>query len=107
MCVSAGCCVNTCILLLKDRPEPPMELDLSDPAARSVRLTWIPGSDHGSPITRLYFFTTKNYNDMLYLYCNTSARASIIKILFLCYIIKLNFIDNVLETVVEVTENFS
>lgn len=43
---SAGC------VLLTDRPDPPMELDLSDPAARSVRLTWIPGSDHGSPITR-------------------------------------------------------
>lgn len=42
------------IVLLTDRPDPPMELDLSDPAARSVRLTWIPGSDHGSPITRLY-----------------------------------------------------
>ncbi|KAG7229511.1 hypothetical protein INR49_031935 [Caranx melampygus] len=33
-----------------DRPEPPMDLDLSDPAARSVRLTWIPGNDHRSPI---------------------------------------------------------
>ncbi|CAN9512169.1 unnamed protein product [Ophioblennius macclurei] len=34
-----------------DRPDPPMDLDLSDPAARSVRLTWIPGNDHRSPIT--------------------------------------------------------
>ncbi|XP_020559007.1 neurofascin isoform X3 [Oryzias latipes] len=33
------------------RPDPPMDLDLSDPAARSVRLTWIPGNDHNSPIT--------------------------------------------------------
>ncbi|XP_035770037.1 neurofascin homolog (chicken) a isoform X12 [Neolamprologus brichardi] len=33
------------------RPDPPMDLDLSDPAARSVRLTWIPGKDHRSPIT--------------------------------------------------------
>uniref|UniRef100_A0A3B3B654 Neural cell adhesion molecule L1 n=1 Tax=Oryzias melastigma TaxID=30732 RepID=A0A3B3B654_ORYME len=33
------------------RPDPPMDLDLSDPAARSVRLTWIPGNDHKSPIT--------------------------------------------------------
>uniref|UniRef100_A0A672IQW0 Neurofascin homolog (chicken) a n=1 Tax=Salarias fasciatus TaxID=181472 RepID=A0A672IQW0_SALFA len=33
------------------RPDPPMDLDLSDPAARSVRLTWIPGNDHRSPIT--------------------------------------------------------
>nr|XP_019959852.1 PREDICTED: neurofascin isoform X3 [Paralichthys olivaceus]XP_019959853.1 PREDICTED: neurofascin isoform X3 [Paralichthys olivaceus] len=34
-----------------DRPDPPMDLDLSDPAARSVRLTWIPGNDHRSTIT--------------------------------------------------------
>ncbi|KAM4740302.1 neurofascin homolog (chicken) a isoform 4-T9 [Anableps anableps] len=34
-----------------DRPDPPMDLDLSDPAARSVRLTWIPGNDHRSPVT--------------------------------------------------------
>ncbi|XP_038552390.1 neurofascin homolog (chicken) a isoform X3 [Micropterus salmoides] len=35
-----------------DRPDPPMDLDLSDPAARSVRLTWIPGNDHRSTITQ-------------------------------------------------------
>ncbi|KAM6947818.1 neurofascin homolog (chicken) a isoform 2-T2 [Lycodopsis pacificus] len=34
-----------------DRSDPPMDLDLSDPAARSVRLTWIPGNDHRSPVT--------------------------------------------------------
>ncbi|TNM89121.1 hypothetical protein fugu_005375 [Takifugu bimaculatus] len=33
------------------RPDPPVELDLSDPAARSVRLTWIPGNEHRSPVT--------------------------------------------------------
>ncbi|XP_047204092.1 neurofascin homolog (chicken) a isoform X18 [Girardinichthys multiradiatus] len=33
------------------RPDPPIDLDLSDPAARSVRLTWIPGNDHRSPVT--------------------------------------------------------
>ncbi|XP_019213114.1 neurofascin homolog (chicken) a isoform X1 [Oreochromis niloticus] len=37
--------------LLPARPDPPIDLDLSDPAARSVRLTWIPGKDHRSPIT--------------------------------------------------------
>lgn len=36
------------------RPDPPVELDLSDPAARSVRLTWIPGNEHRSPVTREY-----------------------------------------------------
>ncbi|XP_076012531.1 neurofascin homolog (chicken) a isoform X2 [Genypterus blacodes] len=35
-----------------DHPDPPMDLDLSDPAVRSVRLTWIPGNDHRSPITQ-------------------------------------------------------
>ncbi|XP_077582408.1 neurofascin homolog (chicken) a isoform X4 [Stigmatopora nigra] len=34
-----------------DRPGPPMDLELSDPGARSVRLTWIPGNDHRSPVT--------------------------------------------------------
>ncbi|KAM6980110.1 neurofascin homolog (chicken) a [Aplochiton taeniatus] len=34
------------------RPDPPMDLDVSDPAARSVRLTWIPGNDHNSPVTQ-------------------------------------------------------
>ncbi|KAM4587163.1 neurofascin homolog (chicken) a isoform 3-T6 [Odontesthes bonariensis] len=34
-----------------DRPDPPTDLDLSDPAARSVRLTWIPGNDHRSTVT--------------------------------------------------------
>ncbi|KAM8915899.1 neurofascin homolog (chicken) a isoform 5-T11 [Spinachia spinachia] len=39
-------------LTVLDYPDPPMDLDLSDPAARSVRLTWIPGNDHRSPVTQ-------------------------------------------------------
>ncbi|KAM3877649.1 neurofascin homolog (chicken) a [Diretmus argenteus] len=35
-----------------DHPDPPIDLDLSDPSARSVRLTWIPGNEHNSPITQ-------------------------------------------------------
>uniref|UniRef100_A0A3P8XAV5 Neural cell adhesion molecule L1 n=1 Tax=Esox lucius TaxID=8010 RepID=A0A3P8XAV5_ESOLU len=35
-----------------DRPDPPTDLELSDPAASSIRLTWIPGDDHNSPVTR-------------------------------------------------------
>ncbi|XP_077582419.1 neurofascin homolog (chicken) a isoform X15 [Stigmatopora nigra] len=38
-------------LTVLDRPGPPMDLELSDPGARSVRLTWIPGNDHRSPVT--------------------------------------------------------
>ncbi|XP_060897538.1 neurofascin homolog (chicken) a isoform X9 [Labrus mixtus] len=39
-------------LTVLDRPDPPTDLDLSDPAERSVRLTWIPGNDHRSPVTQ-------------------------------------------------------
>uniref|UniRef100_A0A8C5GPG7 Neurofascin-like n=1 Tax=Gouania willdenowi TaxID=441366 RepID=A0A8C5GPG7_GOUWI len=34
-----------------NRPNPPMDLDLSDASARSIRLTWIPGNENRSPIT--------------------------------------------------------
>ncbi|XP_035236393.1 neurofascin-like isoform X2 [Anguilla anguilla] len=33
-----------------DRPDPPTDLELSDPSERSVRLTWVPGDDNHSPI---------------------------------------------------------
>ncbi|KAK7916771.1 hypothetical protein WMY93_012532 [Mugilogobius chulae] len=33
-----------------ERPDPPTDLELSDLAARSVRLTWIPGQDNHSPV---------------------------------------------------------
>ncbi|KAK7915797.1 hypothetical protein WMY93_011558 [Mugilogobius chulae] len=38
-------------LLVMDRPEPPTDLQLSDPYERTVRLTWIPGDNNHSPIT--------------------------------------------------------
>uniref|UniRef100_A0A8C1RAE1 Neural cell adhesion molecule L1 n=1 Tax=Cyprinus carpio TaxID=7962 RepID=A0A8C1RAE1_CYPCA len=34
------------------RPDPPQDLELSDPSARSVRLTWVPGNENNSPVTR-------------------------------------------------------
>uniref|UniRef100_A0A8C2EIS7 Neural cell adhesion molecule L1 n=1 Tax=Cyprinus carpio TaxID=7962 RepID=A0A8C2EIS7_CYPCA len=34
-----------------DRPDPPQDLELSDPSARSVRLTWVPGNENNSPVT--------------------------------------------------------
>uniref|UniRef100_A0A674CZE0 Neurofascin homolog (chicken) a n=1 Tax=Salmo trutta TaxID=8032 RepID=A0A674CZE0_SALTR len=37
-----------------NRPDSPMDLELSDPEARSVRLTWIPGDDHNSPVTHYF-----------------------------------------------------
>ncbi|KAL9824500.1 neurofascin isoform 12-T14 [Geothlypis trichas] len=37
--------------LPKARPDQPRDLELSDQAERSVRLTWLPGDDNNSPIT--------------------------------------------------------
>ncbi|XP_047457331.1 neuronal cell adhesion molecule-like [Mugil cephalus] len=34
-----------------DRPNPPTDLQLSDPYERSVRLSWVPGDSNHSPIT--------------------------------------------------------
>lgn len=34
-----------------ERPDQPRDLELTDLAERSVRLTWIPGDDNNSPIT--------------------------------------------------------
>ncbi|XP_033825566.1 neurofascin-like [Periophthalmus magnuspinnatus] len=38
-------------LLIMDRPDPPTDLQLSDPYERTVRLTWVPGDSNHSPIT--------------------------------------------------------
>uniref|UniRef100_A0A8C1JQ05 Neurofascin-like n=1 Tax=Cyprinus carpio TaxID=7962 RepID=A0A8C1JQ05_CYPCA len=40
----------SCILLLSDRPDPPSDLEISDPSERSVRLTWVPGLSNHNPI---------------------------------------------------------
>nr|XP_057934887.1 neurofascin homolog (chicken) a isoform X12 [Doryrhamphus excisus] len=48
-------------LVVLGRPDPPMDLDLSDPAACSVRLTWIPGNDHRSPITEFLVQFEENH----------------------------------------------
>ncbi|XP_075469848.1 neurofascin isoform X12 [Ascaphus truei] len=37
--------------LPRDKPDPPTDLELTDLAERSVRLTWIPGDENNSPIT--------------------------------------------------------
>ncbi|XP_039768648.1 neurofascin isoform X9 [Ornithorhynchus anatinus] len=42
---------NRMAVLPKERPERPRDLELTDLAERSVRLTWIPGDDNNSPIT--------------------------------------------------------
>ncbi|XP_042622276.1 neurofascin homolog (chicken) a isoform X21 [Cyprinus carpio] len=38
-------------LTVTGRPDPPQDLELSDPSARSVRLTWVPGNENNSPVT--------------------------------------------------------
>ncbi|KFU85674.1 Neurofascin, partial [Chaetura pelagica] len=43
--VLPACCCRA------ERPDRPRDLELSDLAERSVRLTWIPGDDNNSPIT--------------------------------------------------------
>lgn len=39
------------VFLCVDRPEPPTNLELSDPYERSVRLSWVPGDSNHNPIT--------------------------------------------------------
>ncbi|KAF7696031.1 neurofascin isoform X1 [Silurus meridionalis] len=37
-------------LIVMDRPDPPTDLEVSDPSERSARLTWVPGLSNHSPI---------------------------------------------------------
>ncbi|XP_065097430.1 neurofascin homolog (chicken) a isoform X19 [Paramisgurnus dabryanus] len=39
-------------LTVLDRPDPPQDLELSDPSARRVRLTWVHGNENNSPVTK-------------------------------------------------------
>ncbi|XP_056429913.1 neuronal cell adhesion molecule isoform X10 [Hyla sarda] len=38
-------------LSVVDRPDPPLDLELTDRLDRSVQLSWVPGDDNNSPIT--------------------------------------------------------
>ncbi|XP_076862831.1 neuronal cell adhesion molecule a isoform X3 [Brachyhypopomus gauderio] len=38
------------MLTVVERPDPPIDLELTDQRERSVQLTWIPGDEHNSPI---------------------------------------------------------
>ncbi|XP_043564973.1 neuronal cell adhesion molecule a isoform X22 [Chiloscyllium plagiosum] len=57
---SYTCVVNTTLdtnsatadLTVLDSPDPPSDLELTNPQDRSVQLSWIPGDDHNSPITK-------------------------------------------------------
>ncbi|XP_036387187.1 neurofascin homolog (chicken) a isoform X15 [Megalops cyprinoides] len=50
-------------LTVLDRPDPPMDLELSDLAERSLRLTWIPGDDNHSPIRQFLIQYEENHWD--------------------------------------------
>ncbi|XP_068125697.1 neurofascin isoform X3 [Hyperolius riggenbachi] len=49
-------------LTILDKPDPPMDLELTDLAERSVRLTWTPGGDNNSPITGFIVQFEENYH---------------------------------------------
>ncbi|XP_060743092.1 neuronal cell adhesion molecule a isoform X2 [Tachysurus vachellii] len=48
--------------LVYEQPDPPTDLELTDPGARSVQLTWIPGDEHNSPIKKFHI----QYEDALH-----------------------------------------
>ncbi|XP_066489492.1 neuronal cell adhesion molecule isoform X3 [Tiliqua scincoides] len=43
---------SSAVLTVVDHPDPPFDLELTDYQERSVQLTWIPGEDNNSPITK-------------------------------------------------------
>uniref|UniRef100_A0AAR2L2C6 Neuronal cell adhesion molecule n=1 Tax=Pygocentrus nattereri TaxID=42514 RepID=A0AAR2L2C6_PYGNA len=45
-----------------EKPDAPTDLELTDPGARSVQLTWIPGDEHNSPIKKFLI----QYEDALH-----------------------------------------
>ncbi|TRY84731.1 hypothetical protein DNTS_027427 [Danionella cerebrum] len=47
-------------LIVMDRPDPPTDLEISDPSERSVRLTWIPGLSNHSPVKEYLVQYTEN-----------------------------------------------
>ncbi|XP_039507868.1 neurofascin isoform X2 [Pimephales promelas] len=47
-------------LTVTDRPDPPSDLEISDPSERSVRLTWIPGLSNHNPIKEYQVQYTEN-----------------------------------------------
>uniref|UniRef100_UPI00398E645B neuronal cell adhesion molecule a isoform X3 n=1 Tax=Pristiophorus japonicus TaxID=55135 RepID=UPI00398E645B len=57
---SYTCVVNTTLdtnsatadLTVLDHPDPPSDLELTNPRDRSVQLSWIPGDEHNSPVTK-------------------------------------------------------
>uniref|UniRef100_A0A667WJV2 Neuronal cell adhesion molecule n=1 Tax=Myripristis murdjan TaxID=586833 RepID=A0A667WJV2_9TELE len=49
-------------LTVVERPDPPTDLELTDPRERSVQLTWTPGDEHNSPIQKFLI----QYEDSLH-----------------------------------------
>ncbi|XP_076863325.1 neuronal cell adhesion molecule isoform X12 [Brachyhypopomus gauderio] len=38
--------------VMYEKPDPPTDLELTDPEVRSIQLSWIPGDEHNSPIKK-------------------------------------------------------
>ncbi|XP_072528296.1 neuronal cell adhesion molecule-like isoform X7 [Salminus brasiliensis] len=49
-------------LTVVEQPDAPRDLELTDPGARSIQLTWIPGDEHNSPIKKFLI----QYEDALH-----------------------------------------
>nr|XP_046234892.1 neuronal cell adhesion molecule a isoform X6 [Scatophagus argus] len=50
------------MLTVVEKPDPPTDLELTDQTERSVRLTWIPGDEHNSPVQKFLI----QYEDLLH-----------------------------------------
>nr|XP_046234888.1 neuronal cell adhesion molecule a isoform X2 [Scatophagus argus] len=48
--------------IVYEKPDPPTDLELTDQTERSVRLTWIPGDEHNSPVQKFLI----QYEDLLH-----------------------------------------
>ncbi|XP_072528298.1 neuronal cell adhesion molecule-like isoform X9 [Salminus brasiliensis] len=48
--------------VIYEQPDAPRDLELTDPGARSIQLTWIPGDEHNSPIKKFLI----QYEDALH-----------------------------------------
>uniref|UniRef100_A0A667WM28 Neuronal cell adhesion molecule n=1 Tax=Myripristis murdjan TaxID=586833 RepID=A0A667WM28_9TELE len=53
---------SACAAFPSERPDPPTDLELTDPRERSVQLTWTPGDEHNSPIQKFLI----QYEDSLH-----------------------------------------
>lgn len=72
---------HICSVFSPDLPDPPQDLELSDLSARSVRLTWTPGNENNSPVTRtiLSLLLTHKYRTISYEYSGITGIYDILR----------------------------